>query len=134
MHVPSGDSALIELLATRLPPRYRLWSIKPHDIPYQVAAYELLGALDQFGFTTSVLLGERLGCVPALVLAAWYPERCSGLVLFEPSYDTQGEGIAARALRDCPPDVTALRSAVVCPTLIVSGVPEIETFLATTLP
>lgn len=90
----------------------------------------MLGALNQFGFTSPVLLGEGLGCVVGLLLAAWFPDRFGGLVLCEPGYASEGGGLVARSLRDCPPDVTALHNAVTCPMLIASGVPEIETFLS----
>ena len=63
------------------------------------------------------LIGEGLGCVAALLLAVWHPTRVARLVLIDATYAAQGGSVEARALRDCPPDWPALRSAVHCPVL-----------------
>src|SRR5207245_9519776 len=74
--------SVIDGLADALAPRYRVLSVSSRgDAPYQVDAVDLIGVLSQFGFRTPVLLGERLGCVTALVAAAWYPDRVAGLIL-----------------------------------------------------
>jgi pimeloyl-ACP methyl ester carboxylesterase len=106
------------------------------EVPFQVDVLDLLGVLDQFGFRRPVLLGERLGCVTALIAAAWYADRVAGLILFEPVFsDTpRAESVPARALRDCPPDWPAVRSAVRCPVLERATLAEVEPFLAATLP
>src|SRR5438874_361468 len=122
VHVPdalvSADS-VVERVAAALAPRYRVLSVAARgEAPYQVDVLDLIGVLSQFGFRTPVLLGERLGCVTALVAAAWYPDRVAGLILVDPAYDPPAdEGVAARALRDCPPDWPSVRSALRCPVL-----------------
>jgi pimeloyl-ACP methyl ester carboxylesterase len=74
--------------------------------------------LDQFGFEAPVLVAQQLGCVAALLVAAWHANRVAGLVLIEPTYEPpRGSSLEARALRDCPPDWTSLRQAVTCPVL-----------------
>ena len=133
--VSAGES-VVDRLAVRLAPRYRVLSLASRgEAPYQVDVVDLLGVLSQFGFRAPVLMGERLGCVTALVAAAWSPHRVAGLILFDPVYDTpRSESLAARALRDCPPDWPALRSAVRCPVLERSAAEDVEAFLAATLP
>ena len=147
MHVPDplspADSA-VDDLAAALAPRYRVLSVSSRgDVPYQVDVVDLVGVLRQFGFRTPVLVGERLGCVTALVAAAWYPERVAGLILVEPAFDPPAsESLAARGLRDCPPDPGRLRAAVRCsvlertrPThLDKTARRAVEAFLAATLP
>jgi pimeloyl-ACP methyl ester carboxylesterase len=79
---------------------------------------DILATLNQFGFEKPILVAERLGCVAALVLAAWNPGRIACLVLIDPTYDAPpafADSIEARALRDCPPDWPSLRAAVQCP-------------------
>ena len=104
-------------------------------MPYQVSAMDLLGTLDQFGFTNPVLMAEGLGCVAALLVTAWQA-RASGLILIDPRYDTSiDDRIEARALRECSPDWSALRAGVKCPVLEVRGgserlTQEIEAFAA----
>ncbi len=138
-HVPDPLSvahSVIDGLADALAPRYRVLSVSSRgDAPYQVDAGDLIGVLSQFGFRTPVLVGERLGCVTALVAAAWYPDRVAGLILANPVYDPpRSETVAARALRDCPPDWSRLRAALRCRVLENSAPEAIEVFLAVTLP
>jgi pimeloyl-ACP methyl ester carboxylesterase len=119
VHVPdplSPDDSLVEALAATLAPRNRVLSLQPRGAsPYQVDAGDLLEVLDQFGFLTPVLVAERLGCVPALLLAAWHPQHVAGLVLVDPTSSTLVDGVEGRALRDCPPDLPSLRAQVQCP-------------------
>jgi pimeloyl-ACP methyl ester carboxylesterase len=126
VHVPDplcAADSFIDAVAATLAPRYRVLSVAPRGAsPYQVDATDLLGMLDQFGFLSPILVAERLGCVPALLVAAWHPRRVAGLVLVEPAYTPPpGDGVITRALKDCPPDWAALRRAVECPMLEVPG-------------
>jgi pimeloyl-ACP methyl ester carboxylesterase len=106
--------------------------------PYQVAAADLLGVLDQFGFLEAMLLAEGVSCAPAVLVAAWHPSRLAGLVLVEPPFGDlppSGEALEARALRDCPPDWSRLRAAIRCPVLSIdyatlARAGEIESFVA----
>ncbi len=144
MHV--GDpvfrsDALIQPLALSLAPRYRVVSLALRDsVPYQLWFDDLFGVLKQFGFGAPILIGERLGCLAALLVAAWCPSEVGGLVLIDPHYDPPaGDGLAAQALRDCPPDWPALRSAVHCRVLVTSAsdvalTGDVEALLAATLP
>ena len=127
---------MVDRLGAALAPRYRVLSVSSRgDAPYQVDVLDLVGVLSQFGFRTPVLVGERLGCVTALVAAAWYPDRVGGLILAHPVYDPpRSEGVAARALRDCPPDWSRLRAAVRCPILESAGPQDVEAFLTAQLP
>jgi pimeloyl-ACP methyl ester carboxylesterase len=140
VHVPDplspGDDVL-DVLAAHLAPDYRVLSIAPRPgQPYQIQAVELVATLDQFGFEKPVLLGERLGCVAALLLAAWHPGRVARLVLIHPTYDAPlafENTIEARSLRDCPPDWPSLRNAVHCPVLELAwteaSLNDLQTFL-----
>jgi hypothetical protein len=138
VHVPSpfSDSGLVEAIADRLAPRYRVLSLLPRlGIPYQVSTSDLLATLDQFGFIAPILIGERLGCLPALLIGAWYA-RAGGVILVDPmSEPTGGESIEARALRDCPPAWPALQDALRCPSRMLRSQDErvvdgVEAFLA----
>ncbi len=139
VHVPDPGSPNDEVVTAlgALVPDYRVVSLSPRgDSPYQVDAADLLGTLDQFGFEQPTLVGERLGSVAALLVAAWYPDRIGRLILIDPSYDSpSSEGVANRALRDCPLDWPALRAAVKCPTLVVgwsaTALTTVEAFLRT---
>jgi pimeloyl-ACP methyl ester carboxylesterase len=150
VHVPdplAASSAVVNTLAATMAPRYRVLSLTPRGVsPYQVDAFDLLATLDQFGFERPVLVGERLGCVAALLVAAWYPHRVAGLVLIvaaalDPESlnstevpQTADGFLRARALKDCPPDWGSLRAAVECPVLELSrhatAVEAVEAFLA----
>jgi len=79
--------------------------------------------LDAFGFRAPVLVGEGLGCVAAVLVAAWHSGRIAGLVLVEPIYETpRSEGdVRAYALIDCPPDWAGLRARLTCPVLVLSA-------------
>jgi pimeloyl-ACP methyl ester carboxylesterase len=126
VHVPdplSPDGAMVETLAATLAADYRVLSVEPRPgRPYQVQAMDILGMLDQFGFESPILVGERLGCAAALLVAAWYAGRVSRLVLIDPSYVApfgHERSLEVTALRDCPPDVAALRGSLQCPVLEV---------------
>jgi len=143
VHVPdplsvSGGAGIVESIAAALAWQYRVLSLRPRGAsPYQVDALDILATLDQFGFVEPVLVGERLGCVAALLVAAWHVDRVAGLVLIDPTYaPPASDGIAARALRECPPDWPALLEAVRCPVLVLGwnadAVAELEVFLKAT--
>ena len=65
--------------------------------------------VEQFGFTRVTLVGERLGCVTAVLLAAWHSDLVASVRLVEPRWTAEGESLFARSLRDAPPDWTRLR-------------------------
>jgi len=139
VHVPDPLSladSVVERVAAALAPRYRVLSVAPRgDVPYQVDVVDLIGVLSQFGFRIPVLLGERLGCVTALLAAAWYPDRVAGLILADPVYDPPAsEEVAARALRDCSPDWSSVRSALRCRVLESNALEAIEEFLQAQVP
>jgi pimeloyl-ACP methyl ester carboxylesterase len=123
VHVPdplaSWPFEVAEAVARALAPRYRVLGLRPRgDQSYQADAADLLGVLEQFGFAAPVLLGERLGCLTALLVAAWHPARVARLVLLDATVESpSGDSLAARALRDCPPDWRSLRASVRCPVL-----------------
>lgn len=131
---PLYDSVVGALAAT-LAPRYRVLSLQPRDLgTYQVDAADLLAMLDTFGFRAPVLVGERLGCVAAVLVAAWHAGRVAALVLVEPRYAAPATDDArSLALLQCPPDWSALLARVMCPVLVVgsaeSEVPRIGRFL-----
>lgn len=101
------------------------------DAPYQVQAANVAGVLAQFGFAAPTLVGEGSGCAAALLVAAWYPARLGALVLVDARWDApERDSLFARSLRECPPDVTALRQSLTCPVEEVSA----EAFLARPLP
>lgn len=137
VHVPdplSVDDGFAQGLAEVFAPRYRVLSVQPRGAsPYQVDACDLLALLDQFGFASPVLIAEGLGCVAAVLVAAWHVDRVAGLVLVEPVYAPPlADGVPARALRDCPPNWPSLREAVQCAVLDVprtAAVVDIERFL-----
>jgi pimeloyl-ACP methyl ester carboxylesterase len=143
IHVPdplSPDDSAIERLASAFAWRYRVLSLAPRGAsPYQVDYVDLLATLDQFGFQSPVLIGERLGCITAVLCAAWQPGRLAGLVLLDPRCGPppSAPGIEARALRDCPPDWPALRQSVQCPVLELHwsdlAVDQLDRFLTTQL-
>jgi pimeloyl-ACP methyl ester carboxylesterase len=119
VHVPDplspGDD-VVQGLAAHFAPDYRVVSIQPRGgQPYQVQAMDILATLDQFGFDKPILVGERLGSLAAVLLAAWYPGRVARLVLIDATYTAQGSSPEARSLSDCPPDWPSIRGAVQCP-------------------
>ena len=90
----------------------------------------LLSHLTMFGFVEPTLIGERLGCVTALIAAAWYPCSVGSLILVGPAFEApEGEHLYARALRECPPDWTALRTRVRCAVHEVARPEEVEALL-----
>ena len=128
VHVPDPLSAtgLVEEIASRVAPRYRVISVSPRSgVPYQVSATDLLGVLNQFGFENTVLVGEGLGCLTALVVAAWYPEQVGRLILVQPCWHASDNTPEGWALRDCPPDLDSLRQRVRCQVNEVSGAEQV---------
>lgn len=125
VHVPdplSPDDAILSTLGPALAPDYRVISVEPRPgQPYQVQTMDLREILGQFGFERAILIGERLGCVAAVLLAAWHPSRIAGLVLIDATFTVPSsfDSLEARALRDCPPDWPSLRAAVQCPVVEV---------------
>jgi pimeloyl-ACP methyl ester carboxylesterase len=113
---PLAPSSLAERIADALAPRYRVLSLSlRRDAPYQVHATDVVEFLRQFGFVSPVLVGEGLGCLTSLIVAAWFPTQAGALILMDARFDAVGDGVEARSLRDCPPDIAALRGAVRCP-------------------
>jgi pimeloyl-ACP methyl ester carboxylesterase len=138
---PLASSALVDSLALRLAPTHRVLSLAPRpDVPYQVATMDLLGVLDQFGFPQPVVVGERLGCLPVVLVAAWYPYRVGQIILVDPTRAASGgNSVVARALRECPPDWAALRARLACDVLELAAddpllVARVEAVLAAPLP
>lgn len=119
----ASSNSLAEALAAALAPRYRVVSVAPRgDAPVQADAVDLMAVLRQFGFSASVLVGERVGAVSVTLLAAWYPDLVAALILVDAtSHPPLEEGVRARALRDSPPDRTRLQAALRCPVLEVSA-------------
>jgi pimeloyl-ACP methyl ester carboxylesterase len=142
VHLPdpvSPEPSVVDDLAASLAPSYRVVSIAARSgVAYQVQAADVLGAIDQFGFRP-VLVGERLGCLVALLVAAWFPGRVAGLVLLDPPREEPGvsDSLLARSLRDCPADWSRLRASVRCPMLepkAEASVSAVEAFVRATLP
>ncbi len=139
VHVPdplSPDDEVVQSLAARFAPSYRIVCIEARPAqPYQVHMDDVLATLDQFGFASPTRIGERLGCAAARLLPAWYPGRTAGLVLIDATFaaPSREDSIEARALRDCPPNWTTLRTAVRCPLLEVAwniaGLESLSSFL-----
>lgn len=103
-------------LAARLDTPCRVLSLQPRgDAPYQVHVADVVEVLQQFGFEHVDVVGEGLGCVVAVVLAAWHAGRVARLTLVDARYTPEGESHFARSLRDCPPDWPALRASIGCP-------------------
>jgi pimeloyl-ACP methyl ester carboxylesterase len=126
VHVPdplAPGNVVVDALAAQFAPPYRLLSVEPRAAhPYQTQAVDLRATLEQFGFAAPILIGERLGCIAALLVAAWYPDVIGRLVLVDPVYEASPLHeltIEARALRECPPDWPSLRSSVHCPVQVV---------------
>jgi pimeloyl-ACP methyl ester carboxylesterase len=96
--------------------------------------------MDQFGLRQGVMLAEGLGCVTALILAAWYAERVRVLALSDPLYECPADdSLLAQSLRDCPPDWRAVRGNVTCRVVELESrsatlADEVERLLNTPLP
>jgi pimeloyl-ACP methyl ester carboxylesterase len=123
---PLGAPAgLAEALANELAPDWRIFEFSPGpELPYQAQALEVLGLLDTFGFSHTVLLGMGLAAGVALVLAAWYPNRVAGLVLVNPTRRLSRSGLEhappgakTRAWLDAPPNWARLERQITCPML-----------------
>jgi pimeloyl-ACP methyl ester carboxylesterase len=130
------DPGLAGQLAAALSPAYRVLSIAPRaDCPYQAQVDDLRRVLLQFGFESPILISAGFGVAIVVPLAAWYPELVGSLVLINPSYrPPDAESVAARALRDCPPDWTALTARLRGPTLTLDStrpdlLAQLRTFL-----
>jgi pimeloyl-ACP methyl ester carboxylesterase len=135
LHVPDPlvlePSPLIEHVAALVAPRWRVLSILPRpNTPYQVHLIDIVGVLDQFGFVDATLVAEGTACVTALLLAAWYPHYLGRLVLVQPRGAAEGDSLEARALRDCPPDLSRLRVDLACALYEAASAEEV----AATLP
>jgi pimeloyl-ACP methyl ester carboxylesterase len=104
-------------------------SITPRGVPYQVSALDVDGVLRQFGFESATLVGEGLGCVMALVVAAWYPDHVGRLILLAPKWESLEDSIEARALHECPPDLRALRARVRCQVIEAQTTNELQATL-----
>jgi pimeloyl-ACP methyl ester carboxylesterase len=120
LHLPDPlivePSPLIERVAALVAPRWRVLSITPRpNVPYQVQLTDIVGVLDQFGCVDASLVAEGTACVTALLLATWYPHHVGRLVLVQPGCAAEGDSLEARALRDCPPDLSRLRLELGCP-------------------
>jgi pimeloyl-ACP methyl ester carboxylesterase len=108
--------------------------------PYQVHVGDLLASMTQFGLSQSVIVAEGLGCVTALILAAWHPERVGALALVDACYDGPPDaGLITRSLRECPPDWSVIRAGIGSPILELSSASpalaaEVERLLGTRLP
>jgi pimeloyl-ACP methyl ester carboxylesterase len=126
VHVPdplSPRDDVVSDLAAYFAPEYRVLSISPRPgQPYQTQMGDVLATLDQFGFDEPIVVGERLGCVAALLLAAWHPGRAARLVLIAATFAalSHWDSVEARALRDCPPNMTTLRAAIQGPLLEIA--------------
>jgi pimeloyl-ACP methyl ester carboxylesterase len=142
VHVPDplASTSVFEALGSALAPRYRVLSLSSRgDCPYVVDAIDLRDTLRQFGFESPILLGEGLGSLTALLVAAWHLVPVGGLIVINARFDTpNADTLRAAALRDCPPNVRALRQAVVCDVVELHGgvdvVADVEAFVAATLP
>jgi pimeloyl-ACP methyl ester carboxylesterase len=124
---PLSPSPLIGSLAVVLAPRYRALSLALRtDVPYQGDALDVANFLDAFGFEHPVLLAEGTSCVAALLVATWYPRLVAGIVLVAAQSRPAEAGLPGRGLRECPPDLVALRAAVTVPEI---DLPDVERFL-----
>jgi pimeloyl-ACP methyl ester carboxylesterase len=106
-------------LAATFAPEHRVLSVhlRP-EVAYQVSADDLAGLVRQFGFSSLVVVAERLACLPAALLAAWHPERVASLVLISPSSTARcAEQPLLPSLQDCPPDWPRLRQRLRCSVL-----------------
>jgi pimeloyl-ACP methyl ester carboxylesterase len=128
---PLAPSSFIDALAALLAPKFRVVSLSLRDdAPCQVDVVDTMAVFDQFGFETPVLVGERAGCLAALLVAVWYPTRVGGLVLVDATYaPPSGESLAARALRDCPPNWADLRAAIRCPVCEANSAEDVRRFV-----
>ena len=87
VHVPDPllpNDLVVDALAAWFAPRYRVVSLEPRaGQPYQIQTADLRATLHQFGFSSPILVGQRLGCLAALLVAAWYPKSVARLILVD---------------------------------------------------
>jgi pimeloyl-ACP methyl ester carboxylesterase len=115
VHFAVDSSQLAVQMADALAPRYRVLCLSAREgVSYQTDAADLRELLLAFGFSSPLLLGEGLGCLAPLLVAAWWPELVGGLLLVAPVRDA-APGLAGRGLKECPPDWDALLALVRCP-------------------
>ena len=97
---------------------------------YQSDAADLEALLSAFGFEQPLLVGEGMGAVAPLLVAAWWPALVGALVLVAPAREAT-QGIAGRGLRECPPDWDALLALVRCPVRVLDAwsMAEVEELL-----
>jgi pimeloyl-ACP methyl ester carboxylesterase len=133
VHFAFSDSGLITDAAAALAPRQRVLSLRARlDVAYQVCADDLAGLLRAFGFERPVLLGEGCGGVVPVLVAAWQPALVGGVLLVG-GETASVDDLAARSLRDCPPDWDALLGSVTCPFERIDrfSLEALDAFLAT---
>jgi pimeloyl-ACP methyl ester carboxylesterase len=106
-------------VAAAFAPRFRVLSLLARaDVSYQTDAADLLALLRAFGFASPVLVGQGLGAIAPLLVAAWWPELVGALVLAEPPREFL-PGLEGRGLLECPPDWECLLATVQCPMRIL---------------
>jgi pimeloyl-ACP methyl ester carboxylesterase len=115
LHLPDPLTASSEL-APSLDPEKRILSVQPRgDAPYQVHAADIREFIVQFGFERVEVVADGLGCVIALLVAAWCPTCIAHVRLVNPRFEAEGASLFARSLRECPPDWARIRAAIACP-------------------
>ena len=122
---------LAPVLAAALQPRYRVLSLAPREgVSYQTDAADLEALLSAFGFEQPLLVGEGMGAVAPLLVAAWWPALVGALLLVAPAREA-AQGIEGRGLRECPPDWDALLALVHCPVRVLDAwsMAEVEELL-----
>jgi pimeloyl-ACP methyl ester carboxylesterase len=110
------DEDIASRIAAEFAPAWRVVRIEPRqDVPYQVQVDDVRRAMQQFGFGATVVLSSAYGTCIVLPLAAWYPRLARAVVLIDPIYAPPTcDGIAARSLRECPPDWIVLQNQIQC--------------------
>jgi len=124
-------SDLAPVLAAAFAPRYRVLGLAPREgVSYQTDAADLEALLSAFGFEQPLLVGEGVGAVAPLLVAAWWPSLVGALLLVAPAREA-AHGIEGRGLRECPPDWDALLALVRCPVRVLDAwsMAEVEELL-----